>query len=133
MVVWNEICEECKHTCNAIRFQQNFENWTSGNNHVDKLIQDNQLSTHGYFVENMKVLEWIPYDRFYDFKYIAKDRFKAKWIDGSIEKWDYYNDKNANWKRKDQNMIVSLKDLDDPNNITLESINKVYYIYYLFI
>jgi hypothetical protein len=39
MVVSNEICEECKSVCNAIHFQQNFENWTSNNSVVDKFIK----------------------------------------------------------------------------------------------
>ena len=36
-------------------------------------------------------LEWIPYDRFYDIKYIAKGEFgevyRANWIDGYISYW----------------------------------------------
>ena len=49
-----------------------------------------------------KVLEWIPYDRFYDIEYIAKGGFgkvyRANWIDGPIKSWD---DKNQNWNRYD--------------------------------
>src|SRR5205809_1553751 len=95
MVVLNDICEICnKNTCNAIHFQQNFDNWTSGNNDIDKLIQDSQLSAHNSsnikliqnyqllahnssnsdiarFIQHpqlsvKKALEWIPYDRFYN-------------------------------------------------------------------
>ncbi|POG82137.1 hypothetical protein GLOIN_2v1498982, partial [Rhizophagus irregularis DAOM 181602=DAOM 197198] len=47
------------------------------------------------------IIEWIPYNRFYDIKYIAKGGFgkvyKANWIDGPIDEWD---DKNENWKRE---------------------------------
>ncbi|PKY50231.1 hypothetical protein RhiirA4_466604 [Rhizophagus irregularis] len=35
----NDICEKCHHKCNAKYFQQNFKNWTSGNNNIDKYIQ----------------------------------------------------------------------------------------------
>ncbi|CAB4421948.1 unnamed protein product [Rhizophagus irregularis] len=56
-------------------FKQNFKNWTSGNNNIDKFIQDNQLSTHEFYELN-NVLEWIPYDRFYDIKYISKNEFE---------------------------------------------------------
>ena len=47
------ICEECNqpntdykwcNSCNAKRFQQNFQNWTSGNDDIDKFIQLTQLS-----------------------------------------------------------------------------------------
>ncbi len=48
--------------CNSKRFQQNFNNWTSDNNDIDKFIQNIQLLAYN----NYKVLEWIPYDRFYD-------------------------------------------------------------------
>ncbi|RGB36389.1 hypothetical protein C1646_758206 [Rhizophagus diaphanus] len=41
-----------------------------GNNDIDKFIQDTQLSAHS---DVREALEWIPYDRFHDIKYIAKD------------------------------------------------------------
>ena len=94
-----DLCKECNQentgynwckACNAKHFQQNFKNWTSGNVDIDKFIQDTQLSAYYY-----SVLEWIPYDRFYDFKYIAKGEFgkvyKANWIDGQIKNWDNKN------------------------------------------
>src|SRR5215469_1049388 len=100
-----DLCEECnqKNTgikwckpCNAKHFRQNFENWTSGNVDIDRFIQDTQLSSNN----NRRVLEWIPYDRFYDIKYIAKGGFgkvyRATWIDGYIRKWDI---ENQNWER----------------------------------
>src|SRR2546430_5281881 len=101
MAVFNEKCKKSNNECNARRFQQNFDNWTSGNNHIDKFIQDTQLSVHTKF-EVHKALEWIPYNRFYDIKYIAKGGFgkvfRANWIDGYIHDWDNYN---KDWKRRD--------------------------------
>ncbi|RIA87997.1 kinase-like domain-containing protein [Glomus cerebriforme] len=125
------MCEECKqknirdfwcNTCNAKRFQQNFKNWTSGNDDVDKFIQQTQLSAK----EHYKVLEWIPYDRFYNIEYIAKGGFvkvyKAIWIDGLIEYWD---NKNKNWTREFPDMDVALKSLNNSKNVTLEFINEI--------
>ena len=107
MMVLKDICERCNEICHAIRFQRNFKNWTSGNNDIDKFIQDAQLSNH-YFYYN--TLEWIPYDRFYDIKYIAKGGFgkvyRANWIDGFIRYWD---NENQNWKRLESNKFVALK------------------------
>src|SRR6266498_2421510 len=123
MVVLDDICEKCNYICNTIYFQQNFNNWTSSNNDIDKLIQDSQLSAHN----NAKnALEWIPYIRFYNFKYIAKDRFdkvyRANWIDGYIDNW---NNENQDWKRKDPNMFVILRSFNNPNNDLSEFINMV--------
>src|SRR6266496_2813172 len=83
IVVLDYKCGKCNKICNAVHFQQNFEYWTSGNNDIDKFIQDSQLLAH----DNVeKALEWIPYDRFCNIKYIAKNKFKkvyrANWVDG---------------------------------------------------
>jgi hypothetical protein len=69
-------------------------------------------------------LEWIPYDKLYDIKNIAKDKFggvyRANWIDGNISYYDY-----EDWGRNNRNMFVILKCLNIPNILTLEFINKV--------
>ena len=125
MMVLKDICGKCNEICYAIHYQRNFKNWTSGNNDIDKFIQDIQLSVHTIF-EVYKALEWIPYDRFYDIKYIARDEFgkvyKANWIDGPIDEWD---DENENWKRQYQNKFVALKSLNNSKNVTLEFMNEV--------
>ena len=125
------ICKECNQeytysvwckTCNAKHFQQNFENWTSGNDDIDKFIQDTQLSAHFHA---SKALEWIPYNRFCNIEYIAKGGFgkvyRANWIDGPIHEWGY---DNQNWKR-DQNVFVILKSLNNPKIVTSEFMNEV--------
>ena len=90
---WNKWCK----ACNAKHFQQNFEKWTSGNVDIDIFIQETQLSAN--YCD--KVLEWIPYDRFYDIKFIAEGGFgkvyRANWIDG------YIDGINQNLKRRNQN------------------------------
>ena len=124
MIVLSNKCEECGFACNSIHFRRNFNNWTSGNDDINKFIQDTQLSTHKNDVK--KALEWISYDKFYDVKYIAKGGFgkvyKANWIDGNISFWD---DECQNWKRMGQNMFVALKSLNSSKNVTLEFMNEV--------
>jgi hypothetical protein len=121
MLVLSNKCKKCNCTCNAIRFQQNFKDWTSGDNDIDKFIQDSQLMVHEDS-EISHALEWIPYDKFYDIKYIAKNNiYRANWIDGRIDKWD---DETQNWKRN-QNMFVTLKTLNNFNNIMSEFMNEV--------
>jgi hypothetical protein len=116
-------CEKCNYACNSIYFQQQFINWASGNNDIDKFIQSTQLSAHD---DVKKVIEWIPYNRFNDIKYIAKGGFGkvyvANWIDGCIDNWD---DDNQYWKRKDLNKFVALKSLNNSKNVTLEFMNEV--------
>ncbi|GET64756.1 kinase-like domain-containing protein [Rhizophagus irregularis DAOM 181602=DAOM 197198] len=95
--------------------------WTSGNNDIDKFIQDTQLSSHKDS-EISNALEWIPYDKL---EYFAKDKFgkvhKAIWIDGKIESWDY---ENKNWKRYGIKSVI-LKRLSNLKNIAIEFTNEV--------
>jgi hypothetical protein len=108
MLVINDICKKCKIVCNSIHFQRNFKNWTSGNNDVDKLIQNIQLSVHHKYVSD--VIEWIPYEKFYEFRCIAEDEFgvyRANWIKNKIY-WSYYT---LGWIR---NQPVVLKILNNP-------------------
>src|ERR1700722_6930646 len=65
----NGLCEEGKQPntgyeswCESLhgkRFQQNFQNWTSGNHDIDELIQRTQLNAKW----SSEVIEWIEYDR----------------------------------------------------------------------
>jgi hypothetical protein len=122
-MVLNDKCGKCNFVCNSIHFQYNFIGWTSGNNDIDKFIQSTQLSAHDNVSE---MLEWIPYDRFYDIKYISEGKFnkmyRANWIDGYISHWNNYN---QNWRRGETNKFVILKILNKSTSITLEFINKV--------
>ncbi|RHZ74538.1 hypothetical protein Glove_221g49 [Diversispora epigaea] len=108
---WDIYSPWCK-PCNSKHFRNDFNNWTSGNNEIDKFIQDTQLNTNNYW----KVIEWIPYDRFKDVKQIGKGGFGtihyARWIDGSIREWDI---ENQRWKRyfNDDGMEVVLKKFDN--------------------
>ncbi|PKB98353.1 hypothetical protein RhiirA5_431500, partial [Rhizophagus irregularis] len=117
-----EKCEKCNYTCNAKHFQQNFENWTSGNNDINEFIQHTQLMAHKDN-EISNALEWIPYNRLDD---ITKNKlgkvYKANWIDGKISYWD---DKNQNWKREGHNMLIYLKNLNNLKNITIELTNEI--------
>ena len=123
------LCEECEklntghlwcQSCNAKRFLQNFNNWTSGNNVIDEFIQNAQLKARNYW----NVLEWIEYDKFENVEYLTWRRFgthKAIWKDGYIYCW---HSKNNQWERYREHykkgQSVTLKCLHDLQNITLE-------------
>ena len=92
-------------SCNAIRFQQNFNNWTSKNHVIDKFIQNAQLKAKS----SMEVLEWVEYERFENIEYLATGGFgttyRATWKDGHIKNLD---SENNQWNRWGET-IVALK------------------------
>ncbi|RHZ81629.1 hypothetical protein Glove_117g111 [Diversispora epigaea] len=115
----SNICPECNQkysgykwckTCNSKHFQNDFNNWTSGNDKIDKFIQDTQLNADFEW----EVIEWIPYDRFKDINQIGKGGFGtihyAKWIDGNIREWDI---ENQQWERYPKDKEVALKKFDN--------------------
>ena len=91
------ICEICSQECLATLYceicvrnylKANFSNWTSGNDNIDNLIQKCQMET---LAPDM-VVEWIPYNKLQNVKYLTKGGFSeiytAIWIDGGYEEWD---------------------------------------------
>ncbi|RHZ82538.1 hypothetical protein Glove_109g229 [Diversispora epigaea] len=123
-----KVCPECNQehdswwckTCNSTRFKNGFDNWTSGDDAIDKFIQDAQLN-----VDVWKIIEWIPYDRFQDIKQIAKGGYGtiyyAMWVDGFIDDW---NIKNQQWKRNGQSEVV-LKKFDNIVDISEDFLNEM--------
>ncbi|RHZ78843.1 hypothetical protein Glove_155g107 [Diversispora epigaea] len=108
---WNEHYKWCK-PCNPKHLQNDFNNLISGNDKIDKFIQDAQLNA-SYLYE---VIEWIPYDRFKDVKQIGEGGFGtihyARRIDGYIEKWDF---ENQQWKRYQGEGKISDFGLSNPD------------------
>src|SRR5581483_7519612 len=91
------ICEDCNQECLATTFcelcvrnylKANFSNWTSGNKHIDNLIQECQIKA---LMPSM-VVEWIPYDNLKNIEYLTEGGFSkiytAGWIDGCYCEWD---------------------------------------------
>ncbi|RHZ77562.1 hypothetical protein Glove_176g62 [Diversispora epigaea] len=133
------ICSECNQEyggyegwhkpCNSKHFQNDFNNWTSGNDKIDKFIQDAQLNANDY----IEILEWIPYDRFKDVKQIGKGGFGtihyARWIGGFIGEWDI---ENQQWKRQrnrdgevgEVEMEIHLKTRDEAASIQFYGITQ---------
>ncbi|GES76386.1 kinase-like domain-containing protein [Rhizophagus clarus] len=124
------ICGECNEPgtgshwcrpCNAKRFKDNFENWTSGNEDIDEFIQHSQLNAVYY----TKLLEWIPYKNFEDVTYITRGGYgkiySARWPEGNIYSW---NNESKNWERK-RLKKVALKSLDDSLCTSAEFLNEI--------
>ncbi len=100
-------------------FQQDFSNWTSGNEFIDKFIQESQLNAQNEY----QILEWIPYNRFKNIEYHDKGGFgtiyKAIWLDGPIK----YLVRNE-WIRHNKE-TVALKCPDKLSNLNEEFLNEV--------
>ncbi|GBB97012.1 hypothetical protein RclHR1_00290010 [Rhizophagus clarus] len=111
----------CKK-CQINNFKENFASWTSGNENVDKFIQEIQLN-----INNHKdiIFEWIPYNQFDNIKEIGKHDFatiySAKWKDGPLS---WYSDYKIYEKRYYSYKEVVLKCLH--NSITNEFLNEIY-------
>src|SRR5437868_2811081 len=118
---WSSWCNQC----NAKRFQQDFPNWTSGNKYIDNFIQETQLDAR----RDVHVLEWIPYNRLTNIKYLAKGGFStvynAIWLDGFIRDWDY---DNKQWNRYGGSLEVVIKNLNNSSNINDVFLNEVRYL-----
>ncbi|RHZ77087.1 hypothetical protein Glove_186g15 [Diversispora epigaea] len=98
------------HPCNAEKFQNEFDKWTSGDKEIDKFIQQIQLNANKY----QGVIEWIPFDRLKNVTYLAKGGFgtvyKANWFDGFIK-----TVQQGVWYRNGE-QDVCLKSLDNLTN-----------------
>src|SRR5260363_243576 len=98
-----------------LRFEEEFRNWTSDNHDIDQLIQQTQINA----LKLKDIIEWIPFSKFTNIKYLAKGGFgtvfKAVWIDGYIAGLDYQ--KNV-WQRVQ--IDVCLKGLDNSKDIKQE-------------
>ncbi len=101
--------------------QQSFDKWTSGNEFIDKFIQETQLNAK----YRRQILEWIPYNKLEDIKYLDKGGFstiyKAIWSEGPIKGWD---DNEKKWTRYN-NLKVVLKNLDRSSNLNDEFLSEV--------
>jgi hypothetical protein len=113
-------CHQWCKPCQTNYLKENYVNWTSGNEEIDNFIQETQLNINNY---DDTLIEWIPYDKFDDFKETAKYDFatvySAKWKDGPLE----YN-KNITKYERNPNKAIILKCLYNVQNVN-EFVNKV--------
>ncbi|GBB85842.1 hypothetical protein RclHR1_01230005 [Rhizophagus clarus] len=121
------LCVKCSEPCEAVGWckpcqkrwlKENFTNWTSENEQIDKFIQEIQLSINGY--EDV-IFEWIPYDQFNDIKELSNEIYSARWKNGPLLP-DFGE---IMYARSSANEAVILKVLDNSHNITNEFLNKI--------
>jgi hypothetical protein len=111
------IYEWCK-TCQINNLNQNFINWTSGNEKIDNLIQEMQLDIDKKWD---LVFEWIPFNQLNDIKEeIFTNEYLAIWKDGPLN----YDKVKNEYLRNHHNIKVALK-LYNFQIITNEFLNEV--------
>ncbi|GBB84916.1 hypothetical protein RclHR1_01150020 [Rhizophagus clarus] len=122
--IYIEINHKWCKPCQINGLNQNFANWTSGNETIDKLIQEMQLKIKNY---DDIIVEWISFDQFNDIKKIYEDDFNilysAIWIDGPFK----CNESDKIRRKRIPNKKVVLEYLNNSqnNNITKEFLNEV--------
>ncbi|CAG8461423.1 15453_t:CDS:10 [Cetraspora pellucida] len=122
-------CEDCKNWIHALQYcefcirnylQNNFCEWT-GNNEIDKAIQDAQRGVMGPDL----VIEFIPYARLRNVQHRAEgsfaDIYNAVWIDGPFVKW---NEKERILERLGNHNVI-LKRLRNSNASTSRWFNEI--------
>ncbi|GBB97619.1 hypothetical protein RclHR1_30140001 [Rhizophagus clarus] len=133
----DEICKECKQPyvnyqwcqqCNSKRFKQDFSNWTSKNEYIDKFIQDAQLDAKNSY----EVLEWIPYNKLSNINYYDEGGFgqihKAIWLDGPIDSWNFNKQQWNRWNFQAGYEVI-LKTLNDSSRLDNEFLDEWKYHY----
>jgi hypothetical protein len=115
-------CENCNQECLATLFceycvrnylRANFSNWTSGNDDIDKLIQECQMKA----LDPDSIVEWIPHNNLKNVEYLTKGGFSeiyvAEWINGNYEEWDSEEQQLKRLGTRD----VILKKLENVENV----------------
>ncbi|GBC24702.2 kinase-like domain-containing protein [Rhizophagus irregularis DAOM 181602=DAOM 197198] len=105
----------------------------SGNKVIDDFIISILSNRTNYKHKRLVNLEFVPYERFKNIKFIAEGGFskiyKATWIDGPLtSKWDYEKKEFIRKGRK----TVALKELNNSKNIESKELNELK-IFYNFI
>ncbi|GBC02588.1 hypothetical protein RclHR1_00470018 [Rhizophagus clarus] len=113
-------------SCQIKYLEANFSKWTSGNKNVDNIIRKKQLKINSY---TDIILEWIPYEQFYNVREIENGNFSlAIWKDGPL-KYDYLEKKD--WIRVPNKKVVLELHPYNSQNITSEFLNKMMNYYFL--
>jgi hypothetical protein len=130
------ICENCNQECLATLYceycvrnylQENFPNWTSGNDDIDNLIQKCQMESLG----PRYIVEWIPYSNLENIKYLTKGGFSeiytADWINGDYVEWD----SEKKQLKRFGNFEVILKKLENVESANQSWFEEVCILYFI--
>ncbi|RHZ82886.1 hypothetical protein Glove_103g149 [Diversispora epigaea] len=117
---WHQATQYCEF-CIRKYLENNFRNWKSGNDEIDKLIQKCQQKT----VSPRCVIEWINYDQFENIEHLTEGGcatiYTATWKVGSYNK---RNSENQILKRLGREKVI-LKRLNNSNSSNVHWFQEV--------
>ncbi|RHZ82775.1 hypothetical protein Glove_103g272 [Diversispora epigaea] len=117
---WHQATQYCEF-CIFKYLENNFVNWTSENNEIDKLIQGCQQK----IISPRYVIEWINYDQFENVEHLMEGGcatiYTAKWKDGCYKKW---NSENQILERFGRQKVI-LKRLNNSKNSNVHWFQEV--------
>ena len=122
---YNNYCDPC----NSGHWRNNFQNWTSGDDNIDKLIRESQLNARNIY----ELLEWIEYSNLNNIEHLAEGGFgsvyKAIWKDGPIGSSEfsigpYWNIEKSKWIRRGK-FEVAVKKHRNVTSMSSEFLNEV--------
>ncbi|CAG8632723.1 9863_t:CDS:2, partial [Funneliformis caledonium] len=103
-----------------LRLINEFGTWTSGNDTLDKFIQQTQLETP----DPRFHMQWIPFENFGEVKFVAKGGhssvFSATWKNKKDQVWD-----GAKQVFVEKPLVVALKSLKNSQNLGDEFLDEV--------
>ena len=110
--------------CTKEHLMKEFETWTSGNDEIDKVIQENQTSNSSYYYSYP--LQWIPYDNFQDITHPVDvgygTVYSAILKDGIKDHWNF---NTRNWEYESVGGKVALKEIRDSRYDISEILKEV--------
>ncbi|CAG8622036.1 44351_t:CDS:2 [Gigaspora margarita] len=102
-----------------LRLINEFSNWTSGDDGLDRFIQQTQLETP----DPRYHMQWIPFDNFSDIKFVAKGGhssvFSATWLNKTDQVWD-----GAKQAFVEKPLVVALKSLKNSQELSEEFLDE---------
>jgi hypothetical protein len=129
-------CNKCKlarysdkfcENCICLHLQELFNTWTSGNDIIDKFIQECQklssIPRH--------IMEWIPFNQFKKVKFLTKGGFgsiyTAEWTRGHIFDYDESKKKYA-YFGPERMVLKSLNDSNEPGKIFFDEVSSKFHL-----
>lgn len=107
---WCNLCQR-KH------FEENFDNWSSGDKDIDDFIKYTQINAQEYD----QYLEWIPFSEFTNVIREARTLFSANWKKGPNDTWDSIEKKYVS----ERGFIkVALTSIEKISTIFLKEVKK---------